>query len=168
MKSLWLIRHAKSSWSLNDLNDSLRPLNERGYRDAMNVSARLKSSGVLPDLMVTSFAVRAYTTAVIFAKQFNYPTQQIQIVDRLYESSTADYLKTISELPDQTATVFLFGHNPIISDTVAVLSGAEGIELPTTGIAKIAFKRDTWRLCSDHSGKLEVFDYPKNGTQAER
>lgn len=168
MKSLWLIRHAKSSWSLNDLHDSLRPLNERGYRDAENMSARLKSSGTQPDLIVTSFAVRAYSTAVIFARQFGYATQNIKIVDRLYESTTNDYLKTISELSDKASTVFLFGHNPVISNTVAVLSGSEGIELPTTGIARIAFKHDTWKLCSERSGKLEVFDYPKSGNQPER
>ncbi len=164
MKSLWLIRHAKSSWTLTDLHDSYRPLNERGYRDAQEMSLRLKKAGVKPDLIVSSHGVRALSTALIFARQLGYAQSAIRIVERLYESTTTEYMKTIGEFPNEVNTVLLFGHNPTISDTVNLLTGAEGMALPTTGIAKIVFKHSTWMECADQSGKLELLDYPKNGT----
>lgn len=164
MKSLWLIRHAKSSWNLDDLDDSLRPLNDRGYRDAIDMSARLKKPGIKPDLIVSSYGIRALSTAVIFAKQLGYHPEKIRIVDRLYESTTGEYQKTIGEFPESASTVFLFGHNPTISTVAAILSGTQGIEMPTTGMVQIVFGNSTWKECSQNPGKLELFDYPKSST----
>lgn len=163
MKNLWLIRHAKSSWNFGELQDSFRPLNERGYRDAPEMAARLKKTGVTPDLLITSHAIRAYSTAMIFADVLRYPHAGIRIIPKLYGATTSGYLDAIHALPDEYSTVFLFAHNPTISQTLEVLTGLEHQELPTTGMAHIGFACDVWSECTAKAGKLLLLDYPKSG-----
>ena len=163
MKNLWLIRHAKSSWNNSELNDAFRPLNERGYRDAQDMALRLKKNGIAPDLIITSHAVRAYSTAMIFAHVLHYPQGTIRIIPKLYASDTSSYLSAIQTLPDQYESVFLFAHNPTISQTMELLAGLERQELPTTGMANIQFNSTSWAECAAKSGKLMLLDYPKNG-----
>lgn len=163
-KNLWLIRHAKSSWNQGEIHDSFRPLNERGYRDAQDMAIRLKKASVVPDLIISSHAIRAYSTAMIFAHVLKYPEGNIRIIPKLYASNPASYLNVIQNLPDQYHHVFLFAHNPTISQTMELLGGLEHQELPTTGIAHIAFGNcATWADCAERSGKLMLLDYPKNG-----
>lgn len=162
-KNLWLIRHAKSSWNHGEIHDSFRPLNERGYRDAQDMAARVRKAGVIPDLIISSHAIRAYSTAMIFAHVLKYPEGTIRIIPKLYASNTGSYLNAIQSLPDQYNTVFLFAHNPTISQTMELLAGLEHQELPTTGVAHISFKHATWAECMEKSGKLVLLDYPKNG-----
>jgi phosphohistidine phosphatase len=163
MKTLWLVRHAKSSWNLPELHDSLRPLNERGYRDAHEMSARLKKTGAAPDLIVSSFAIRAYTTAVIFANQLGYKTEKILLTDELYETSPQRYFNLITSLPESVNAVFVFGHNPSVSATAGLLSDTEPFDMPTCCIAHLKFNVTRWDQCNTATGKLELLDYPKNG-----
>lgn len=164
MKNLWLIRHAKSSWNQGEIHDSFRPLNERGYRDALDMAVRIRKAGVAPDLIITSHAIRAYSTAMIFAHQLRYPEGNIRIIPKLYASNPASYISVIQTLPDQYNTVFLFAHNPTISQAVELLGGLEHQELPTTGVAHIGFHScGSWAECAERSGKLMLLDYPKNG-----
>lgn len=162
MKNLWLIRHAKSSWNHGEIQDSFRPLNERGYRDAPEMAARVKKAGVAPDLIISSHAIRAYSTAMIFADVMKYPQDEIRIFTKLYGATTNGYLSVIQSLPDQYKSVLLFAHNPTISQTLEVLAGLENQELPTCGIAHIQFAHESWSECAAKSGKLMLLDYPKN------
>lgn len=162
MKNLWLIRHAKSSWSHGELQDNFRPLNERGYRDAQEMAGRLKKSGIMPDLIITSHAIRAYSTAMIFADMLKYPHGDIRIITKLYGATTAGYMDAINAIPDQYNNVFLFAHNPTISQTMELLGGLEHQELPTTGVAHIQFAHNSWAGCAARSGKLMLLDYPKS------
>lgn len=163
MKTLWLIRHAKSSWNLPELHDSLRPLNDRGYRDAHEMSSRLKKTGATPDLIVSSFAIRAYTTAVIFARHVGYATEKIRLTDELYETSAHRYFNLITSLHESVDTVFVFGHNPSISMTAGLLADTEPFDMPTCCIARLKFNVTRWDQCDTTTGKLEMLDYPKNG-----
>lgn len=163
MKNLWLIRHAKSSWNHGELQDSFRPLNERGYRDAPEMAARLKKAGVIPDQIISSPAIRAYSTAMIFADVIRYPHDSIRIYTKLYGATPNSYLGVIQSIADECSTVFLFAHNPTISQTLEVLAGLENQELPTCGIAHIQFAHESWKDCAAKSGKLLLLDYPKNG-----
>jgi phosphohistidine phosphatase len=165
MKTLWLIRHAKSSWNLPELHDSLRPLNERGYRDAHEMASRLNKSDAKPDLIISSFAVRAYSTAVIFARELGYDTGKILLTDRLYETSAQEYFKFVIGLPESAGNVAVFGHNPSISLAVNLLSDTEAFDMPTCCIAELKFKVTRWDQCDTTSGKLEMLDYPKNISQ---
>jgi phosphohistidine phosphatase len=162
-KNLWLIRHAKSSWNHGEIQDSFRPLNERGYRDAPEMAARLHSANIRPDLIITSHAIRAYSTAMIFAGVVGYPHGTIRIVSKLYDASTRAYLEVIQALPDQYNTVFLFAHNPTISNTLELLAGLENQDMPTCGMAHISFDHATWSECAAKSGKLMLLDFPKSG-----
>jgi phosphohistidine phosphatase len=163
MKNLWLIRHAKSSWSHSEIPDSYRPLNERGYRDAPEMAMRLKKAGVVPDLIISSHATRAYTTAMIFADVLKYPLSRIQINSRLYGTTPLSYIEALQGVSDEHKTVFLFAHNPTISQTLELLAGLEYQDLPTCGMANIQFKHDSWKECAAKSGKLLLLDYPKSG-----
>src|SRR4051812_22854209 len=116
MKIIYLIRHAKSSWDLNDLPDIDRSLNERGFRDAHLMGGKLSEKGVNPDLIISSPAVRAITTALIIARKIHYPEDKIILRKSLYETSSAEYLKEIAQLKESINSVMLFGHNPIITE----------------------------------------------------
>jgi phosphohistidine phosphatase len=157
MKTIYLIRHAKSDWDNPLLRDIERPLNNRGYADANTMGRRLKT----PGLIISSPAVRALSTALIFARQLNYAANNICIKQELYDTSVKDYLSVIKTIPDTIDTVFLFGHNPIISDTAESLCKGIPNEMPTCAIAGISFAVDAWSSIKQKSGELILFDYPK-------
>ena len=158
MKTIYLIRHAKSDWDNPLLQDIERPLNERGYDDANVMGAGLKT----PGLIISSPAVRALSTALIFARRLTYDANNISIRQELYDTSVKDYVSVIRQIPDTIETAFLFAHNPIISDTAESLS-KEGIpsEMPTCAIAGISFPVSSWNGIKQQSGELILFDYPK-------
>jgi phosphohistidine phosphatase len=157
MKTLYLIRHAKSDWDNPLLHDIERPLNNRGYTDANAMSQRLK----IPDLMISSPAVRALSTALIFARHLSYEANRISIKQELYDTSVKDYLAIIKNIPDPFSTVFLFAHNPLISDTAETLTKGLPAEMPTCAVAGISFNVDSWAEIKQKSGELFLFDYPK-------
>ena len=113
MKKIFLIRHAKSDWNNPEIKDIERPLNDRGYSNANQMSKGFKT---IPDLIVSSPAIRAISTALIFAGNLNYDPNKIQIRKELYETSVKDYLSVIHQLDDQYNTMMLFAHNPTISN----------------------------------------------------
>ena len=158
MKTLFLIRHAKSDWENPRLKDMERPLNERGYAAANLMSSRFKA---VPDLLITSPAVRAATTALIFAKALDYDTNNILIKEELYDTSVKTYLSVIKRIDNRFHTVLLFAHNPIISDTADQLCKALPMEMPTCAVAGIQFNIDSWADLKTGSGELILFDYPK-------
>ena len=112
MKTLFLIRHAKSSWASIGLRDIERTLEQRGHNDAPRMAKHLKKLGIKPDLLVSSPAVRARTTADYFAKEYNIALESIDIQADIYEADEQTILHIIHELPDSVETVFMFGHNP--------------------------------------------------------
>lgn len=162
MKILYLIRHAKSDWSIGHLSDIDRPLNERGYGDAHKMSLILKEKKVFPDLIISSPAVRAISTALIFCRTLNYDPKTILINKNLYNTSVKDYLKSISEINDQHNIVFLFGHNPTITNTANTLTNAMTEEMPTCAIAGMQSEAENWEAFSKNINGLTYFDIPKN------
>lgn len=162
MKTLVLIRHAKSEWENALLQDIERPLNDRGYAAANLMSKRL---GVVPDLIITSPAVRAASTALIFAKNLNYDPNTLLIRKELYDTSVKDYLSVIKQIDDRFHTVLLFAHNPTISDTADQLSKGLPMEMPTCAMAGIRFGVESWNRIKAQSGDLFLFDYPKKNGQ---
>jgi phosphohistidine phosphatase len=156
MKQLFLIRHAKSDWTNPELTDVERYLNERGYSNANTMS---KNFNYKPDLIITSNAIRATSTALIFARNLKYIANNLIIKEELYDSSVKDYLSVINDIDNKFDTVLLFGHNPLITDTVQQLTNALPMEMPTCGIAGISFEIDNWKNAKH--GDLFLFDYPK-------
>jgi phosphohistidine phosphatase len=162
MKTVFLIRHAKSDWENPLLSDIERPLNERGYASANLMSGRFKA---IPDLIITSPAVRAASTALIFARKLNYNSNAILMKEELYDTGVKEYLSVIKSIDDSYSTVLLFAHNPTISDTVDFLTKALPIEMPTCAVAGIQFIGSKWQDVKAGAGELILFDYPKKSGQ---
>ena len=156
MKKLFLVRHAKSDWENPHLKDIERPLNERGYANANSLSYQRR---IKPDLIISSPAVRAFTTALLFARNLNYNANTIILKQELYESTVNDYVSVFSEIDNKYDTVMLFGHNPTISDLVGQLTQSSNILMPTCCIAGINFDVKNWNEIK--IGNLFLFDYPK-------
>jgi phosphohistidine phosphatase len=160
MKTLMLIRHAKSDWADLNLKDFDRPLNSRGLKDAPIMAQRLLKASKVPQHLISSPALRAKTTGGIFAKvlQLADPCYKAAI----YDASYTTLLDVINHIPDAYNFVALFGHNPALSQALYNFTG-EVRDMPTCAIAQISFDIDSWKLITADTGKLEYFDYPKNG-----
>ena len=143
MKTLLLIRHAKSSWDDLALPDKDRLLDDRGKRDAPKVGKRLARRDVKPDLILSSPARRALTTAEIIAKKLDYKLKNMVVDDRLYAGEADDLLNVIHKLGDKLKCVMLFGHNPELTELAHRLS-SEITQLPTCAVAEFRFDAKSW------------------------
>ncbi len=161
MKTLYLIRHAKSTWNIPGISDIDRPLNERGYADAHDMAARIKKN-VHPGIIITSPATRAISTALIFARHLNYSASEILIHQFLYNTNSKQYIAIIESLPDEHDCAILIGHNPAISETANLLGGTTLNEMPTCGIVGIEFNHRSWKQALGFDGKMIFYDFPKN------
>jgi phosphohistidine phosphatase len=162
MKTLYLVRHAKSDWENENISDINRPLNERGYKDAHAMSLKLKEVIATPEVFISSPAIRAITTCLIFAGHFNVDPKKINIESTLYETPLKEYLKIIQSLDKKYQTAILFAHNPTITELCNTLTKPFTDGMPTCGIAGITFNLDKWEDIKKKSGDLELYDFPKN------
>ncbi len=144
MKTLILVRHAKSDWSDATLADFDRPLNERGRGDAPRMAAALVARGYVPTAMMTSPAVRAYTTARIYAEAFGVPENDLSINEELYEASAKTIHDAIRTFPDHAETAAMFGHNPGMNSVVQAFADDFIGNLPTCASVVIRAHVDTW------------------------
>ena len=161
MKTLFLIRHAKSSWKDPSLDDIDRPLNKRGKRDAPFMAKLLRGKGIQPDRLISSPANRALTTAEHFAKAFEVPKSKIDIQDLVYEAAPEDIHQLIRALPTAENTILLFGHNPTFTAVTNYFSEEYIANVPTCGIVQIQANTDTWKQFDKDEGRLTAFYYPK-------
>lgn len=161
MRTLYIIRHAKSSWDNPGLRDFNRPLNDRGLREAPMMAQLLADQGVRPDLLVSSPAKRALTTALFFAEQFGIPEDQVLREQDIYEADPIDILRIISQLPDHAATVCLFGHNPTFTEVANRFSEVFIDNIPTCGIVQIVSDADTWSAVYEENSRATARFFPK-------
>jgi phosphohistidine phosphatase len=160
MKLLGLIRHAKSDWDNADLEDFERPLNPRGYRDARRMAERLKAAGFVPDYLLSSTAIRAASTALIFSRIYHLKESQIRFSPRLYASNENLFMGVLHSLPDTSSCSFVFGHNDTLTQVAGMLTRESAIQVPTCGVVLLEAPIDTWQELD--IGKLVLFDFPKN------
>src|SRR5688572_18148452 len=135
MKRLLILRHAKSSWADSSIDDWQRPLNERGLRDAPRAGAWLREHGIEPDIIITSDAVRARTTAQAVAKAAGY-SGDIVSDPSLYHAKVDDLLHALNNVSDDAKAVLIVGHNPGLEELVRALS-AEYHGLVTTALVEL-------------------------------
>jgi len=159
MKTLYIIRHAKSSWKDLDLDDFERPLNKRGKNDAPQMGKRLKKQGIYPDSILSSPAKRAKQTAKAIAKEITYD-EKIKYIKDIYEASPDALENILHSLDDKYETVFLIGHNPGLNMFVEKYVGFEE-NIPTCGVVNIKFDTKEWKKVSRRNAELLWFDYPK-------
>jgi phosphohistidine phosphatase len=160
MRTVYLLRHAKSEWANEHLSDIDRPLNARGYRDAHEMSMRLKASGKIPDLIVASAAIRTMSTALIFARNLGYDASKIMIRPDMYESNVKHYLSIIHSFDKAVNTVLMVGHNPTITDTANALTTPFKYDFPTCAIVGLQSKVAEWAQFK--TGAEILYDYPKS------
>ncbi len=164
MKELVLIRHAKSDWTKESIQDIDRPLGERGYEDAYILSKWYKEEMGLPDQILSSPATRALNTAFIFARTFGIREKDVLVDEELYESLVKTYLKSISQTDNKVNRLMVFGHNPMLTELCNELNKDMLFDnVPTCGIVKIGFAFNDWKdILSKQEGKLQISKFPKN------
>lgn len=161
MKSLTIVRHAKSSWKHPGLTDRERPLNKRGERDAPVMARRVAKAGIRPSQIISSPAVRAWTTAKIFARELGYPAEFLQREDGLYLASLDNLLDVVATQDAGFNHLMLFGHNPGLTDFVNYLVPGLTSNLPTSGVVSVNLQSDSWMLYDRPPTELALHEFPK-------
>ena len=164
MKTLLLVRHAKSSWDLATLNDFDRSLNERGKKDAPVIAQRILDRKIDINIFVSSPAKRAKKTAELFCSIYKKDKEQIIFVPALYHASINTFFEVVTRLNDDYNCVAIFSHNPVITEFVNQLVENVTIEnMPTCGVFAVKTSITKWKEFSTSKKELLFFDYPKAG-----
>jgi len=161
MRTLYLVRHAKSSWKNSGLDDFERPLNKRGHRDAPIMGKVLKKLKVSPSLIISSSATRAEVTARTIAEKINYPLEKIQYSENIYLAATRELLRLIRGIDDNQKEVMLVGHNPGFTALANYFTSQYVSNVPTCGVFCVDFKLASWGLIEADCGEFKFFEYPK-------
>jgi phosphohistidine phosphatase len=162
MKTLLLIRHAKSGWDDASLPDFERTLTGRGKSDAQMMAKRLIKKSIRIDAFVSSPAKRAKKTAEIFMKEFDEDEKKIELISSLYEASVKDFYDAIEIFNDKYDTIALFAHNPGITDFTNSLRCSSAYSMPTCAVFVLEIKSKHWEKFREAEKKFLFFDYPKN------
>ena len=161
MKTLTLVRHAKSSWKDNNLSDRDRPLNQRGERDAPVMGQRIVAAGIRPSLILCSPAARAWATAKILAQAISYPVEFLQRENTLYLASVENILDVLVAQDAEFNNLMVVGHNPGLTSFANYLVPGITNNLPTAGVVSVSFEQDDWSLYERPAVELVLYEYPK-------
>ena len=161
MKYIYLVRHAKSYWNIDWLDDFERPLNKRGKRDGPVMAAVLQEKSLQPDTVLVSPAARSAATARMIVPQLNYPLEQLHYLEQLYDADSSEILRHINMVSNHTDRLMVIAHNPGITILANRLANS-GIEnVPTTGVVGIELNVPNWAAVNDNTGTMQFFEYPK-------
>ncbi|MDX2245581.1 MAG: histidine phosphatase family protein [Bacteroidia bacterium] len=161
MKTLVICRHAKSDWPIG-MPDIERPLKQRGISDAQYLGMMLGQQNFEPDLIVSSPANRALSTAKIVGKKLHYDESDIKVEKTIYESGTSGLIEFIQKLPSHADTVMIFGHNPTSEDTVrTLLQMSASFMMPTCAMACMESRSDNWQHFDARSIHLRWYLVPR-------
>ena len=160
MKTLLILRHAKSSWKDANLADHDRPLNKRGKRDAPRMGSLLREQDLIPDVILSSSAERAYKTAEAAADESGFEGEVILSRD-LYSFGPEPYLAYLANLPDEYERVMVVGHNPAMEELLEELTG-EYQRFPTAALALVQLPIENWsEIGESEGGRLANLWRPK-------
>ena len=162
MKTLLLIRHAKSGWDNPSLSDFERTLTERGKTEAKMMAKRLIEKAIKIDTFISSPAKRAKKTAKIFMKELEIDEKNLELLDSLYEASVKDFYDAVKRLNDDDETVALFSHNPVITEFVQSLNCLQVYDMPTCAVFACKIKTNHWKDFREAEKEFLFFDFPKN------
>ncbi len=161
MKTLLLVRHAKSSWKEPNLADHDRPLNDRGRRDIPTIGERLAIRKIQPDMIVSSTAERAAHTATLMAPFLGMPASRVVAAEELYMANPDVFLSIVQLCDANVDTLMLVGHNPGITEFANMLTDVPIDHMPTCAAFICSFAIDAWHDLTLHTGDYVAFEYPK-------
>jgi len=161
MKTLYIVRHAKSSWKVKDIPDEERPLLEKGKKRTKKIIEHLHDRDVVIDYLVCSHAVRALETAKILAKALKYPADKIRIDEQIYPGDVAGLRDLLLDIPLKYNSVMVVGHNPALTNLVNRLTRAKIDWIPTSGVVCIEFDTDKWEEIVEAKSRLKFVIFPK-------
>lgn len=161
MKTLTILRHAKSSWKDTGLSDHDRPLNKRGERDAPMMAERIQQAGIRPSLILSSPAVRAWATAKEMARQLAYPIEFLQRDERLYHAGLQRIIQVLSQQDDGFSSIMIVAHNPGLTEFANYLVPGLTHNIPTSGVVSVQVDTEDWNLDTAKNAELVLYDYPK-------
>ena len=161
MKYLFLTRHAKSSWSNPGLADIDRPLNERGKKAAPFMGKLIMDKGEKPELLISSPAYRAFSTAKAFGEAMGLVENDIIINRTIYGAGAQQLLELVQNQDDLNKSIMLFGHNPTFTSFVNFLTSSNIMNVVTCGVVRIDFECSSWTEIDFGSGRLAYYEYPK-------
>ena len=160
-KYLTIIRHAKSSWENPELDDLVRPLNERGRQSIKIIGNYLREHKIKPDLVITSPATRALQTAIGISEILNYPKESLNIKQDIYFGTSSAILSVLENMDDIFKDVFLFGHEPLLSSLIEILTGKNIDKFPTCAVCRISLDITKWKNLKLKNSKCEFYVNPK-------
>ncbi len=160
IKNLYLLRHARAEEKASGQQDIERMLNSKGLQNATRMGINFNQKKIQFDLIITSPAERAKTTASLIAEQIKYDTGRIHENAEIYEASIRTLLRAINQLKEEWNTILLVGHNPSISYLSEYVSNGEIGDMTTCGVSHIQFKKLEWKEITESSGQLVSYEYP--------
>lgn len=162
MKTLFLFRHAKSSWDHPGLSDADRPLMEKGIKKTAKIIRYLQEKKITPGLIISSQAVRAYETAKLVAAGLHYPEHTIQIDRKIYDGYYDRILDIIYGISNEIDSVMIFGHNPTLTNLANLFLHPGIDDMPTSAVVGIGFNANQWESIPVSKARLLFFITPKN------
>ena len=162
MKTLLLIRHAKSNWNDPSRSDFDRTLTERGQSDAVMMAKRMISNSIKIDTFISSPAKRARKTARIFMKEYEKDKKDLLLIPSLYEAAVKDFYEVVENLDNKDNAIALFSHNPGITEFINSLECSPVYNMPSCAVFALKIKTDHWRDFNEVEKEFLLFDYPKN------
>lgn len=166
MKTLYIVRHAKSSWEYDGIKDIDRPLKKRGINDSYLISKVIKDKIETPNVFVSSCANRALHTAMIFSYTFNFPLSNMKISKSLYSFSDGYLIKTVKALDDGFESAIVFSHDHGINTFVNKFGNKFIGHVPTCGVIGIKFKDKHWKNIK--KGETFLVEFPKHHKPAKK
>ena len=159
-RKLYIIRHAQASKESFFPGDFFRTLDKAGYKESEEMASWFASEETIPELLISSTAIRAFSTSLVFAKHLHYPSEKILLKDAVYDASPEKLYRVISETEDKFKSIAIFGHNPGFTDLLNDLCGFTIDNLPTAGIASVSLQIKSWSKLRSGDGKLIYIEFP--------
>jgi phosphohistidine phosphatase len=161
MKKLIIVRHGKSSWGYENVADIDRPLKNKGIRNSYEMAARIHDNNLIPDIIISSPAIRALHSAIIFLRVLKVPLDKLFVNELFYHASDDELFDKIRTTDNKADTIMIFGHNPTFTSLANKFAKNEIDNIPTTGVVVLSFDADEWGKISRKNLLEEEFDYPK-------
>ena len=163
MKTIFLIRHAEAHSGKKNLTDYDRPLVPKGEKCAKRMAKRLREELIAPDLVISSPATRALSTAHIFADVLRFPIKHITLKAAIYDSTNSDlFLGIIQGIENKHHSILLIGHEPTLSEFASCLIKDFHASIPKAGVVGVTFDKTSWQDIAPGEGTITLFDFPTN------